>query len=36
MSNNPIIKIEGLSKTFGNGTGAITALDNINLSIEPE
>lgn len=35
MSNNPIIKIEGLSKTFGNGTGAITALDNINLSIEP-
>ena len=26
MSNNPIIKIEGLSKTFGNRTGAITAL----------
>lgn len=28
-----IIKIEGLTKTFGSGTSAITALDNINLDI---
>jgi len=28
-----IIKIEGLTKTFGSGTSAVTALDNINLDI---
>jgi len=35
MANNPIIKIESLSKTFGSGETAVTALDDINLSIYP-
>jgi len=35
MASNPIIKIENLNKTFGSGDGAVTALDNINLSIYP-
>ncbi|NMA67274.1 MAG: ATP-binding cassette domain-containing protein [Clostridiaceae bacterium] len=35
MYNKPIIEIENLNKTFGNGEGALTALDNINLAINP-
>ncbi len=29
-----ILKFEGISKTFGKGTGMVTALDGINLSID--
>lgn len=33
MSETPIIKIEDLNKTFGEGDSAVVALDGINLSI---
>lgn len=33
MSETPIIKIEDLNKTFGEGDSAVVALDDINLSI---
>jgi len=33
VSDDPIIKIEALNKTFGEGENAVVALDNINLSI---
>ncbi|WMJ85659.1 ABC transporter ATP-binding protein [Anaerocolumna sp. MB42-C2] len=29
-----LLKLEGVSKTFGKGTGMVTALDGINLSID--
>ena len=32
--SEPIIRIQNLTKTFGSGGGAVTALENINLSIE--
>ncbi len=32
--SEPIIRIEGLSKTFGSGEGAVKALSNINIEIE--
>jgi D-methionine transport system ATP-binding protein len=34
MSYKPIIQIENLNKTFGDGEDAVVALDSINLSIE--
>lgn len=33
MPEIPIIQIENLNKTFGEGEGAVTALDNINLTV---
>lgn len=32
--SEPIIQIEHLSKTFGTGEGAVTALNDITLSVE--
>ena len=32
--NEPIIQIRNLTKTFGDGEGAVHALENINLDIE--
>ena len=34
MESKPIIEIRGLSKTFGAGEGAVTALSDIDLTIE--
>ena len=33
--SEPIIEIQSLSKTFGTGEGAVAALEDINLSIQP-
>jgi D-methionine transport system ATP-binding protein len=34
MTNKPIIQIEDLNKTFGEGGNAVVALDSINLSVD--